>query len=415
MTLARRSSGAPRTISRPLAPSTSESTVSAATNPSRPLVIDASLQIMMTLGMVIASSILIESINVSAMRGWIGAEEALAQLGVQPQTLYAYVSRTRIEARPDPCDPRRSLYNKADVERLAQRRRAGRKSEAVAASAISWGEPLLRSAISTVHAGRLIYRGIDAVAFSRTATLEETAALLWEADADIFTVAQEPDAAGASGSRAAAFAMLAELAAGAEPSFGRAARKLCLDGATVLRGLVRAVSGVPARAPEPAHRQLARGWNARDAEDPLRRALVLLADHELNASAFAARVTASSGAAIAASALSGLAALSGPLHGFASIAVARLMSEVGQGDPAGMLRARLNAGQSAPGFGHPLYPGPDPRAVALLDSFEAPANYVALRLAAEDVLGLSPNVDFALAAMAARFALPDDATFLLFA
>lgn len=369
----------------------------------------------MTLGMVIASSILIQRINVSAMRGWIGAEEALAQLGVQPQTLYAYVSRTRIEARPDPSDPRRSLYNKADVERLAQRRRAGRKSEAVAASAISWGEPLLRSAISTVHAGRLIYRGVDAVAFSRTATLEETATLLWEADADVFAVAEEPRAAGASGSRAAAFAMLAELAASAEPSFGRAARKLCLDGATVLRGLVRAVSGVPARAPEPAHRQLARGWNAQDAEDPLRRALVLLADHELNASAFAARVTASSGAAIAASALSGLAALSGPLHGSASIAVARLMNEVGQGDPAVMLRARLNAGQHAPGFGHPLYPGPDPRALALLDSFEAPSNYVALRLAAEDVLGLSPNVDFALAAMAARFALPADATFLAFA
>jgi citrate synthase len=356
---------------------------------------------------------------VSASRGWIGAEAALAELGVRPQTLYAYVSRNRVEARPDPSDPRRSLYSRADVESLAQRRRAGRKREAIAASAISWGEPLLRSAISTVHAGRLVYRGVDAIDFSRAATLEEAAILLWEADRDIFSAAQEPGgrdlgSRGDLGSREAAFAMLADLAANAEPAFGRAGRKLCLDGATVLRGLVRGFSGAPALSGEPVHRQLARGWRACEAEDPLRCA-VLLADHELNASAFAARVTASTGAAVAASALSGLAALTGPLHGSAPIAVAGLASEARQGNLAVTLRACLRTGQSVPGFGHPLYPGADPRAVALLETFEIPADYAALRLAAEDVLGLSPNVDFALAALAARFVLPDDAPFSVFA
>ncbi|MBF0664211.1 MAG: hypothetical protein IR159_01475, partial [Brevundimonas sp.] len=39
---------------------------------------------------------------------WIGRGEALARLGVKAQTLYAYVSRGRIAARPDPDDPRRS-------------------------------------------------------------------------------------------------------------------------------------------------------------------------------------------------------------------------------------------------------------------------------------------------------------------
>ena len=50
---------------------------------------------------------------------WIGAREALMRLGVRPQTLYAYVSRGRIEARADAADPRRSLYRASDVADLA--------------------------------------------------------------------------------------------------------------------------------------------------------------------------------------------------------------------------------------------------------------------------------------------------------
>ena len=52
---------------------------------------------------------------------WLSAQEALGRLGTKPQTLYANVSRGRIKAKPDPADPRRSLYHAADVERLAKR------------------------------------------------------------------------------------------------------------------------------------------------------------------------------------------------------------------------------------------------------------------------------------------------------
>ena len=48
----------------------------------------------------------------------ISAAEAAARLGVKRETLYAYVSRGRIAARPDPDDPRRSLYSAEDVERI---------------------------------------------------------------------------------------------------------------------------------------------------------------------------------------------------------------------------------------------------------------------------------------------------------
>ncbi|HQA69634.1 MAG TPA: citrate/2-methylcitrate synthase, partial [Aggregatilineales bacterium] len=59
----------------------------------------------------------------------------------------------------------------------------------------------------------------------------------------------------------------------------------------------------------------------------LRRALVLLADHELNASTFAVRVAASTRASLAASVLAGLATLSGPLHGGMTPRVLGLMRE----------------------------------------------------------------------------------------
>ena len=56
--------------------------------------------------------------DMSADERWIARSEALTRLGVKAQTLYAYVSRGRIAARPDPTDPRRSLYAVSDVARL---------------------------------------------------------------------------------------------------------------------------------------------------------------------------------------------------------------------------------------------------------------------------------------------------------
>jgi citrate synthase len=90
---------------------------------------------------------------------WVPAEDALEELKVQRQTLYAYVSRGLIRARPDEDDPRRSLYSAGDIGKLRGRRRGARRRSEVAAGAISWGEPVLESAISNVRECELIYRG----------------------------------------------------------------------------------------------------------------------------------------------------------------------------------------------------------------------------------------------------------------
>src|SRR6185312_10890210 len=75
----------------------------------------------------------------------------------------------------------------------------------------------------------------------------------------------------------------------------------------------------------------------------------------------------------------------------------------------------LERGHPIPAFGHPLYPEGDIRSVALLMRSNPPPVFEDLRAHAERLIGELPNVDFALAALAASAALPRDAPFVLFA
>jgi citrate synthase len=342
---------------------------------------------------------------------WLTANEALSRLGSKPQSLYASVSRGRIRAKSDPADSRKSLYNAEDVDRLAARSRGRRSAVAVAAEAISWGDPVLPSAISTVSNGRLYYRGRDANVLSRTATLEEVAELLWGETLEAEAAEARPST---TPGPAAALAALAQLTAISPPSLGRSPIVLRHDAARVWHVVADALLGP---GDGPMHLRLAARFGRPDAADTLRRALVLLADHELNASTFAARVTVSTGASLAAGALSGLAALNGPLHGVASNGILALAHDI-EADPTGVeaaLREWLGEGRVVPGFGHRLYPFGDPRAAELLRTFEVPAGYRALLDAADAIVGDYPNVDFALAALATAYALPPDAPLTIFA
>src|SRR6478735_754539 len=115
------------------------------------------------------------------MSSWISMDEACRLLGVRPQTIYAYVSRGKLEVMPDPADTRRSLYRAEDVAGLAKRKQAGRKHETLATNTLFGAEPSIPTAISAFIRQRLVYRGQDAVAFAQTASLEAAAKLLWNA------------------------------------------------------------------------------------------------------------------------------------------------------------------------------------------------------------------------------------------
>jgi citrate synthase len=155
-------------------------------------------------------------------------------------------------------------------------------------------------------------------------------------------------------------------------------------------------------------------------------ALVLIADHELNASSFAARVAASTDAHLPACLCAALATLSGPRHGGACDRVEALLEEAAAlRRPVDVIERRALRGEAAPGFGHPLYPHGDPRGRVLLDRATklarasksaakrlGPASTIAARM---EELGMPATVDFALAALARVLGLPRGFAALLFA
>ncbi|TKB24762.1 MAG: citrate synthase, partial [Mesorhizobium sp.] len=144
------------------------------------------------------------------------------------------------------------------------------------------------------------------------------------------------------------------------------------------------------------HERLAQGWSLDAAgADLIRRSLVLLADHELNASTFAARVAASTGAPVSACLLAGLATLSGPRHGAAAEAVMMLAEDAQRFGPDTAVGRWLGHDRPLPGFGHPLYPDGDPRAEPLLAAIDVDAGLLRLCDAAFAATGMRPNVDFA--------------------
>ncbi|MET0350680.1 MAG: citrate synthase family protein [Rhizobacter sp.] len=347
------------------------------------------------------------------MAHWLTLDEARQVLGVRPQTIYAYVSRGRIGVGPDPADSRRSLYRAEDVEGLVKRKATGRTRETLAATTLFGAEPSIPTSISTFAGGRLYYRGVEAVTLSATASLEDAAGLLWD-------MTQPPrfpagPATSTAPGRVRAFTELATLTATGHSTRGRVPRVL-IEEAAALVGRLASAFGAADDPTLPLHERLARGWGqSRAVATLLRRTLVLLADHEVTSSAFSTRITASTGASLPACLLAGLTTFSGPLHGDASGRVRTLFGEVERDGADAVVDRYLSSGIPIPGFGHPIYPDGDPRAADLMADIKPPAHIARLIDRVVALTGQPPNMDVALASIAARHRLPADAAFAMFA
>lgn len=95
-------------------------------------------------------------------------------------------------------------------------------------------------------------------------------------------------------------------------------------------------------------------------------ALILHADHSLNASTFAARITASTLSDLHSAIVSAIGTLKGPLHGGANEQVMRMLLEIGDVDRVDQfMRGAFAAGRKIMGFGHRVYKADDPRALWL--------------------------------------------------
>lgn len=364
----------------------------------------------------------------------MSAREACARLGISPATLYAYVSRGLVESRPGP-DHRSRVYLRRDIERLAQRRQAGRGAARGAAQSLDRGLPVMETAISLIRPDSPYYRGRAAVAMVREgATLEDAARLLWDCGGqDPF---DPPPTGGWPASVAAiatdaslpplarAMAAIPLLAVDQRDSLNAAAANRRRVAATLLRqNAALLVAGTPDA--RPVHRLLADAWRPGDPAfaDLVRAALVLCADHELNVSAFAARVVASTGAHLHATVSAGLAALSGPRHGGATArAYALIADAAAAASPAGFIAERWRRGDELPGFHHVLYPDGDPRGAEVLamlrhrrDGEPRMRQVEAVLAATAETSGRLPNIDGMLAAICYVHGLPAAPALAMFA
>lgn len=183
-----------------------------------------------------------------------------------------------------------------------------------------------------------------------------------------------------------------------------------------------------------ALRMLTGAMPAKEQAAALNRYLVTVVDHGLNASTFAARVVASTQAGLTSSALAGLSALKGPLHGGAPGPVLDMLDGVGAPEDApAWLEGALARGERLMGFGHRVYRVRDPRADALKGAVRllaasgaiAPGRLAlaeAVEQAALDLLKrkkpdrpLETNVEFYTALLLEALGFPRDAFTCVFA
>jgi citrate synthase len=392
----------------------------------------------------------------------LGTEEVARRLGVKRETVYAYVSRGLLERHPA-SGPHDSRFDPEEVERLAARSRRPDRSSAL--------EVVVETELTLLDpAGRLSYRGRDAVELARFRSFEEVVSLLWdgapptpwglddERAAEIGALGEVlgPDAPDAERIAAVVTTLAARdpsrdsrdptsvRRAGTEvfvgiltaldrgrpkartPRRGRLKARSQGQRTTTPAGPVQRTTAPHSRAPNRAAQTsfAERLWGALAAEDAkprpeqvatLNAVLILLADHELAASTFAARVAASAWAGPYRVILAGLGPLGGALHGGAGLEVEALIDEVAAGaDPGAVLDARLAAGP-LPGFGHKVYRDRDPRADHLLERLGLEGGAAAALLEAAAERGLpAPNVDFGLAAMVKAHGLRDGSSATIF-
>lgn len=346
---------------------------------------------------------------------YLTAREAAAELSISPATLYAYVSRGLIRSEPIG-DGRARRYRAEDVRAMRSRRGAPQ------AAGVDPGMPVLDTSVGTITEAGPVYRGVTAIALAETATLEQAATLLWGAhEADPFEAGNLPivDAAmtailGATHAAPAlprAVAALA-LASDADPrAFNRSPEGRARVGARAMRLLAAAILGAPVSA-APIHAQVAEAWTPGDrrASELFRLALVLLADHELNASTWTVRCAVSTGLNLYDGLIAGLVALKGPKHGGAGPLAALMVADLAEGDLAAKIRDRVALGERIPGFGHTVYKNGDPRSDVLLTALVKAG--VDRRMAVDapalitEATGLYPNIDYALAVLMRMFGLP---------
>jgi citrate synthase len=338
---------------------------------------------------------------------FLTATQAAARLGVKQQTVYAYVSRGVLTRRLS-LDGRTSLYDPTEIDELRSARRRTTSGEV---------STVIASSITKVSDSGHEYRGVLASelldhSFEQVVELLWGISGAWSLNAGLLDRVRSmqdllgPDTPLIDRLRLSVTVVSAADQFRHDPS----AANHCHAGRMMLMAMV---DGLPTLG-RPIKGNLAdrlwgklttkRGTPAQRA--CLNSALILLADHGLAASTFAARIAASVRADPYSIVHAGLGAVGGPLHGAASEQVHRLLDEAADVGPERAIGQRLANHEKIPGAGHLVYRTVDPRDRALMELItEAWASDPRLKTVLQvreilaDRIPVPLNVDSALAAL----------------
>jgi citrate synthase len=323
------------------------------------------------------------------------------------------------------------------------------------------GVVALQSSICEVDGerGKLYYRGIELHELATQSTYEETAYLLWNGrlpdrdellrlETEMFSYrdlpCQVPEIIGSymtGWDSMEALRTSVSALSGCDPAGLNHTHDQDLDRATLLTARTpiivatyqRARRKLPPVAPRSDLGTAANFLYMLEGKMPSERharildiVLVVHADHELNASTFAARVAASTLADIYAAVTSAIGTLDGPLHGGANEDVMHMLEEIGSPDRAEQyVQSLLAQGKKVPGFGHRVYKGADPRATELRPYAEELARETGqtsifeISKKLEEIMmrekGLNANLDFISAMVYHGLGIPTDLMTPLFA
>ncbi|CAN7592612.1 citrate/2-methylcitrate synthase [Variovorax paradoxus] len=372
----------------------------------------------------------------SDSRDFLSSTKAMALLGVRRQTLYAYVSRGLVRSVLLPGSRRRG-YAKEDLLKLHARAVAKSGHGPVAASAMNWGSPIVHTCITEVTPAGPVYRGHGGIELASAGVgFERVAELLW--------TGRLPPESSLGGGRARSLIDDPPMPVDAMKLFPHMARALLAASAVeedqgegtlanswmTSNVLLDAACQMMPRHMLSASAPQADGVVSRlfgfDASTPAGRlvnaALVLLADHELSPSTFAARVAASCGASLQDCLLSALSTASGDQIAGVYDRVHQFLNGTSSAEELMARFARKSVrGEAIAGFDHPLYPGGDPRATYLLAAIsEIPrlSSHCASLLEFAETLhkkhGLHARQEYAVVAMCVALKLPPYVAKMLF-
>lgn len=370
----------------------------------------------------------------------LSGTQAADFLGVKSATLYAYASRGLIESiSADKGRERR--YRLSDLIKLRQSARGFKSVKDITTPV--WTGPVIKSSITEITNTGHYYRGQDAIKLARQdEPFEMVAELIWETTgkqkswAKLKPLVLSKQAKSLISTDVDQLDLLKFLLAAlemTEPVHRKLVAEDAVDGARQLMVTMAVALGISegrdkymADGKFPIAQTLLfalSGENSLERARAINRALVLCADHELNASAFAARVAASCDSSLYSCLLSALGTFTGSFHGSASRrAEDTVNSSMTYKTARAWMKDYLRQFDRIKGFGSELYEAGDPRGRLLIETARSMSsqNKHLQRLfeiveCVREQLGKEPNIDVGLAAISYALDLPPGSGSAIFA